>query len=125
MNASTGPQPRVETEEVAARVERPQRAPRAATVITTLLALLPALAFFAADITRMTIERAAGLPGLPSGITLIGLGFAVAWLYGIGAFHRQFWISAIATPEHPETLSRLDRLDGVGTHTPRNAQTHP
>lgn len=125
MNASTGPQPRVETVEVAARVERPQRAPRAATVITTLLALLPALAFFAADITRMTIERAAGLPGLPSGITLIGFGFAVAWLYGIGAFQRQFWISAIANPEHPENLSRLDRLDGVGTHTPRNAQTHP
>ena len=118
----TAPGSQTGVEGVAARVEQPP-APRAATVITTLLALLPALAFFAADIARMTIERTAGLPGLPSGLTLLGIGFAVAWLYGIGAFRRDFWAR---TPRHDgDDLSRLDRLDGVGSHTPRSAQTHP
>ena len=49
----------------------------------------------------------------PSGLGLLGIVYLILWLWLIGAFRADFWI-ADTTENHPETLSRLDRLDGVG-----------
>ena len=121
-------------EGVAARVERPQRAPRAATV-TILAALFVADMLALAFIDRSTAAALA--------LALVAAALFIGLVASAGAFDRASWDPA---PDEQDaydrtcremdeidrrldlragSISRLDRHDGVGTHTPRNAQTHP
>lgn len=64
----------------------------------------PAVLFITVDIIRLNI----------SGIFLLGVVFLALWAWLLGVFTRDFWVGDIEPETHPGTLSRFDRLDGVG-----------
>ncbi len=112
MNASTGPQTRVErTEEVAARVDRPQRASRAAAV---LFLLAGAVMFVVAFV--------------PHGPVMTALVVVFAALFFAGAALMWRATSTDAAPEeqdaHDRALSVIEAHERA-PHVSRWAQTHP
>ena len=56
--------------------------------------------FVIVDIVRLQI----------AGLAVLGVVLLIVWLWGIGAFTREFWIQTI-TEDHPNALGLLDQLE--------------